>query len=238
MAKNENDFQFDYLSRRFSMPHRVTLVTAREGGPIRTIINGGSRHAMGRYASAKSGRGQPWKTTVERSRYMVCEIDPDIKDYLAFPHRLEFLVGRRKVTFWPSLRVEYRSGKIGIERLPNRRKNPKEDSEAVGYAKDVYARLGWSYVSLGVVDIEGGQDFANARNIELDKDVLISGLHISRAAEAIAAGGGTSTYAAVRGALGGGRVGQSILHGLIVRGHVALDIDKRIKATTPVWAPR
>jgi len=221
MSRND-DFQFDYLSRRFAMPHRAILVTAREGGPIRTIINGGSRHAMGRYSSAKSGRAQPWKTTVERSRYMVCEVDPDVRTYLAFPHRLDIRVGPKTVKFWPSLRIDYRSGKVGIERLPNRRTDPDEDSEAVEYAKDIYWRIGWSFVSRTVADIEGGKVFENARMIELDKDVLITPAHVSRAAEAIAAAGGVSTYAKVGEALGGGFPGRSLLHALIVHGHLAL----------------
>jgi len=235
---DDPNFVYDFISRRISMPYRATLVTARDGGPIRTIINGGSTHAMGRYHSGRTGRAQPWKTTVERSRYMVCEVDPDVRTYLAFPHRLDFAFGKKKFSFWPSLRVDFHSGKFQIERLPNRRSDPDEEPESLVHAKDIYRRLGWTFVSRTVADVEGGQDFANARKIELDNDVQICGQHVSTAAAAIAAGGGVSTYAAVSDALGGGRVGRAILHGLIVHGHLAFPLDKRLKADTPVWARR
>lgn len=217
--------------------HRATIVRSESGGPIRTIINGSSRHATGRYSSAKSGFAQPWESKVERSHFWRCEADPAISHYLAQPHRLEIPVGSQKLVYFPDAYVEFHDGRVEIREIKDVYEEERDPlyHDKINYAHDVYRGRGWSFVLLERVDIERQPGHRNARTIQADRHVKFTGFDLDRAFACIERDGYTAPFERVAEALGGELLGTAILHALIVHGHVGIDLDRRIDADAPVW---
>jgi hypothetical protein len=233
----DDDDVFEPLDIGVSLEHRATLVTARGGGPLRTIITGSKRYATGRYISAKTGRAHPWKFEGEPSRLMICEADANVAAYLAQPHRIDFLIGRKTVQFFPDLRIVYRSGKVVIEKIRSDAdvRLGRPDDPATDWARDVYSALGWELCVRDRAEIERGRALVNARIIEFDRFCVMTSIDVSRAFDAIDRSGGEATYGQLIEALGGMPRGQAVLHALIVRGEMAVDLDAILDADTPVW---
>lgn len=59
----------------------ATLVTTRDGSPLRTIITGRRRIPTGTYASRKAGRSLPYESMNERAFFMHSEVDTNVVDY-------------------------------------------------------------------------------------------------------------------------------------------------------------
>lgn len=74
----------------------ATLVTTRDGLPLRTIITGRRRITTGTYASRKAGRSLPYESMNERAFFMHSEVDTNVVDYRAQPFRFEFVIGGRR----------------------------------------------------------------------------------------------------------------------------------------------
>ena len=219
------------------MDRRATLVTAVGGGPLRTIITGLARHPTGRYSSAKTLRAQPWKSQAERSRMMLCEADPDIASYLAQPHRLDFEVGGKIVRFFPDLRIDRRNGDVAIEKIlsPSDVRRGRNFKPAIDWAVEIYRALGWTFSVRERSEIETGRAFRNAAAIQTDRHCSITPSDGLRAYDEIACRGGTAPYGALVEAIAPLPRGRAVLHALIVRGDLALDLDAILDADAPIW---
>lgn len=216
---------------------RAVIVDADDSGPIRTIINGRSRHATGRYSSAKSGRAQPWESKVERSHFWRCEANPQIASYLAQPHRLEIPVDGRTLVYFPDTIVHFHDGRTQIREIKDvydAEFDPDYDDK-LRFARDIYRGLGWDFVILERDQVEAQPGYRNARSIQFDRHVKFTGFDLDAAFGCIERDGRSAPFGLVVEALGGAERGRAILHALIVHGHVAIDLDKHIGADTPVW---
>lgn len=218
------------------LDRRATLVIAVGGGPLRTIITGGKRNPTGRFTSVKTLREHPWKNEAERSRMIVCEVDPDVSSFLAQPHRIDFEIGKKTVRFFPDLRIDRRDGTVAIEKIRSKtdQRRGRDFKPAIDWARDVYDALGWDLCVLDRSEIEAGRTFRNAVTIYLDKNCKTTPGDVVRAHDEIARRGGEAPYAALADAIGPPPRGQAVLHALIVGGALALDLDAILDADTPI----
>lgn len=217
--------------------HRATLVTVRRGGPIRTLIRGAARHPTGRYASAKAGRGQPWKSLDEEARIVVCEVDPSVRTYQVQPHRIDFLLPRKVMHFFADLRIDRWDGTVDIELSPSGRDVSK--GEVVDWAREVYDALGWRLRQRTAEDRRRSSVVeANSRLIDGDRFAVVPPGVLLAARRLIDAGGGQVPYgdliAGIGASVGSKPRGRAVLHAMVVHGHLALDLATPIRPRTPV----
>jgi hypothetical protein len=66
----------------------AVVVRRSEGLPIRDIVTGRKLRSVGEYVSLKSQIRQPWESSHERLAHCLDEVDPEIAQTLAQPHRL------------------------------------------------------------------------------------------------------------------------------------------------------
>jgi hypothetical protein len=99
----------------------------------------------------------------------------------------------------------------------------------------VYDALGWGFCVRARAEIERGRALINARIIEFDRFCVMTSIDVSRAYDAIDRRGGEAKYGQIIEALGGMPRGQAVLHALIVRGEMAIDLNAILDADTPVW---
>lgn len=86
------------------------ITSSADGGPIRRILNGRSRHPTGTYVSVKAGqRAMPWEShSCELSAMQLSEASTAVSSMLAQPHRLQLIVRGRKdaLCYFPDLKIE------------------------------------------------------------------------------------------------------------------------------------
>jgi len=205
----------------------ATLVTAVGGGPLRTLVTGGRRTHSGPYSSAKTNRSQPWKAPAEVARMMVCEVDSAVETYLAQPHRLDFRVESERLQFFPDLKIVYRSGATAVERIRSKAEVTRGlgESRAESLARHAYGLLGWEFRVLDPGKAEEGRAVGNARRIQLDRWTIVDARQMRRALDALDRAGGQTAFGVVVDAMGGDAAARAQLHALIIRAHVAIDLD-------------
>jgi hypothetical protein len=103
------------------------ILVADDGGPIRTIV--GTRPIMwtGEYYSAKTRRSQPWESPLEEDHFYRLEVDTDVVDYLAQPHRFEIVFDGRRYSYIPDAKVRFADGKTEIREIKQSKREVNRD---------------------------------------------------------------------------------------------------------------
>jgi hypothetical protein len=220
---------------------RVTarIVEDPRGGPIRRIINGRHHKPTGRYASTKARRSLPWEDIRELRYFYHCEADSRVLTYLAQPHRIEILVGRpRPLVYFPDIRRDLADGAVEIREV-KRLYDPESDPDydlKLGLAREVYRGLGWSFDIVEAATIEHPVTLRTVEEIQRNRDLRITAHHVFAALDVTRANGGAAPLAMVADALGGGLVGEALVHALVVRRYLSVDITKRLGPSALVAA--
>ena len=216
---------------------RATLVTARDGGPIRTLINGSAVHPTGVYRSSKARRPQPWKSLGELARFQVCEVDPSVRSYLAQPHRIDFHLPGKVVPFFADLRIERVDGTVDIELSPPSKTVPK--GEVIGWARAVYAALGWRFRQRTASERKASRLLEeNCLRFEGDRFTVVPPEALLASRTLVRTTNGQVSYRDLADHLGTvlGNVprGRAVVHAMIVQGHVEIDLNKPLRPGTPL----
>lgn len=235
--RNDPNLEYLRLDLGLALNRRATLVTAKDGGPIRTLINGSAKHPTGVYQSCKTRRSQPWKSLDELSRFQVCEVDVSVKAYLAQPHRIDFHLPEGNMSFFADLRIDRVDGTVEIELSMASRSVSK--GSAVTWAGEVYAALGWGFRQRSTVERQTqALAVANALKIEGDRFAVVPPDAVLAARQAILSAGGLMTYRDLTEHLGQVLTnrprGRAVVHAMIVHGQLCLDLDHPLRPITPL----
>ena len=225
------------LDLGLAMNRRATLVTARDGGPIRTIVNGSAVHPTGFYRSCKARRMQPWKSLGELARFQVCEIDGTVRSYLAQPHRIDVHLPEGDVVFFADLRIDRTDGTVDIELSPPSKSVSK--GEVVGWAREIYAALGWRFRQRSATERKSLEILeANALRIEGDRFAVVPPEAVLASRKLIQAAGGAVPYRGLTehlgAVLGNEPRGRAVVHAMIVHGHLDFDLQRPLRPMTPL----
>lgn len=158
----EHAIQFSTLAAR--------VVTADDGGPIRTITAVNYRRPTGRFPSRKALRTLPFDAMHERDLLWISEADPAVVSFLSQPHRLELNVrGRNKpLAYFPDVRRDMENG--GVEIIETKKRANEVDADPfyaqkIELARQVYEMLGWTFRVVAWPEIKRGATLSNARMI-------------------------------------------------------------------------
>lgn len=130
-----------------SLSATATLVTTRDGSPIRSIITGRRRVTTGSYTSRKAGRSLPYESMGERALFMESEVDTDVVDYRAQPFRFEFLGdGQKRIYIVDCVRL-LSDGSIEIVEVKHDAKGLRDPDYAAKLqaVKLICERIGWRF---------------------------------------------------------------------------------------------
>ena len=240
MTKRPFDDDYEHLGLHllpgfFGARIAVELATPPGGGPIRTLTERPAGRPMGRFQSAKCGFSLPWVDYVQRDRYWVCEASPDVATYMAQPHRLTFRLPKKDHLFFPDLRIEWRTGKVRIERLIPPRGASDKEWEAIDWARAIYERRGWEFAVLHHRDVVGSTVVKNSVEVASDAFTVLTARDLDRACAAMDRLGQAASYGAIIDAMGGPGLGRALVHALIMDGHIGLDLANPLRASSRVW---
>lgn len=92
-------------------------------------------------------------------------------------------------------------------------------------AKEVYARIGWSFFTIVLSrDLPSDEAWRAGHEIWLDRRTAVTSIDIARAAHVLTSTGGVAPYSHVAAALGTGPSGRTALAALHVRRVVSIDL--------------
>lgn len=137
----ENALSWEQLSAT------ATLVTTKDGSPLRTIITGRRRITTGTYASRKAGRSLPYESMNERAFFMHSEVDANVVDYRAQPFRFEFVMeGRRRAYIVDCIRL-LADGTIEIVEVKHdqRALQDPDYAEKLEAVRLICEQIGWRF---------------------------------------------------------------------------------------------
>jgi len=221
----------------------AVIVTATNGGPIRTITGRALLRPNGRFPSRKAWRVLPFEAMHERALMWICEADPSIKTFLSQPHRLEMNIGEaRPLVYFPDLMWESADGRIEIietkKTLSEVRRDPRYEMK-LELARWVYEREGWSYRVLDEKTIFAEPRWSNARAIVTDRHTVLSSRDKLRLIERLQQG--PITYGKAIATLSVSDspfdpVARAKLHAMFVRRQAHIDISQVIRISTAITA--
>lgn len=217
----------------------AVLWQTRSGGSIRTIITGRSFHPTGRRASYKNGRAYPWESPYEELLLRCCEAHPDVSGHVAQPHMLEvFRMEGESDQYYPDLRVDFADGSVAIVEVSSAADRRKAEPEYVAKlvrCRQVYEDLlAWRFEEISGEAINRDPAFRNLIRIERDKRTATCVADELRIFD-LATTRDPFTYAEACEALGGFPKGSKVVHALMVRGLVEIEVfEGTINVDTPV----
>lgn len=214
------------------------IVMDPHGRPLRTIIVNGGKRITGFYVSRKGGTAMPYESFTELNALHQCEVDTDVEDYCAQPHRLEFIVGGEPRRYTPDIACNLSDGTVEIREVKGAFSPELNLYEARRHeiARTVYESLGWRFRVVRAADIERPSiAFANRAVIQrhamaavpADREIAALSL-LARASTGIVSLGRLSEV------LGHGPLGVARACALMVRRRLAIDLDHRLGPNSPV----
>ncbi|MDH2386399.1 TnsA endonuclease N-terminal domain-containing protein [Bradyrhizobium sp. CER78] len=222
----------------------VRIVRARGGGPLRTVIQAVLKIPTGEFPSLKAGIALPWEGITERHFVWVCEADWNVRSFMTQPMRMEFHMSDGSILYYfPDVERDLADTAIEIIEIKKREAEARRDpyyEYKLRLARRVCALRGWRFRILTAEKyLAEGHRLANARLIRIDRFTTVSAEDYIRLGEAFRSTDGTLTWGEVVAALSRTNDewspnGLARLRALIVRRHVRVDIDRRIKQQTPV----
>jgi hypothetical protein len=214
------------------------IEVADDGGPIRTIV--GTRRMIwtGEYYSSKTRRSHPWESPLERDHFHRIEVDTDVVDYLAQPHRLMMTFDGRVYDYTPDVRVRFADGGTEIREIKKSKKEIERDpfyEIKLFLAGYLYEELGWSYRILDKADVrEPAITFANSREFQQDGPLTIRPDEIATVHELFSrAKRPELPLALIAEALGGWVRGLSLARAMMVHRIIRIPLDRIITRETP-----
>lgn len=214
----------------------ASLSVPEHGGAIRTILGAGRAHAVGVYASAKSGRLQPYDGLVERGLVHWCEADGHTVDYQTQPAVLRY----RTPTGWAAWVIDlWRQMDDGTREAIEVKRTPR-DLMKPGYAAKlacgaaVITSLGYRFRLMYRDEIRGTvHRRRNVARIQARRNVVLPEGAFDRI-ERLAVEG-TANLGMVRRAIhSDARIGMAGVHRLLASGRILADLDGYLCDATPV----
>lgn len=234
-------------ARRFERAQNLsdlaaTIVTATDGGSIRTISAISLRRPNGRFPSRKAMRTMPYDAMHERDLLWISEADPAVVTFLSQPHRLELNVrGRdRPLIYFPDVRRDMEDGTIEIVETKKSASEVTADpayEQKIALARQVYSMLGWRFRILDWPTIKHGPTLSNARMIAGSRHVRL-GTKDRMLVLFLLQNGPLPYCDLISGMSESGNpfdiVAREKLHASIVHRIARLDISRAIMPSTPV----
>jgi hypothetical protein len=232
------------MSKKRPKLEAVRIVRAKGGGPIRTVIQAVLKIPTGDFPSLKAGRPLPWEGIPERHFVWVCEVDWDVRTFMTQPLRMEFHMSDGSVIiYFPDVERLLAGGVIEIVEIKKKEDEARRDPEyafKLWLARQVCDVRGWKFRVLTAEKyLAEGHRLANARAIRMDRWTAISAEDYIRLGEAFRCTNdmtwGKAVAALSRTDDEWSPNGLARLRALIVRRHVRVDINLRIKQDTSVY---
>ena len=230
------------MSKHRSKLEAVRIVRARGGGPIRTLIQSVLQMPTGEFASLKAGRPLPWQG-VERKFIWISEVDWNVCTYMTQPMRVEFhMSDGTTLIYFPDMErllADATNEIVEIKRQEDEARRDLDYAHKLWLFRQVCALRGWQFRILSAEKyLSEGHRLANAQAIRMDRFAALTAEDYIRLGEA-ARHTNDLTWAGAVAALSRtddewSPNGLARLRALIVRRHVRVDINLRIKQSTPI----
>jgi hypothetical protein len=222
----------------------VRIVRARGGGPIRTVIQAVRKFPTGDFPSLKAGRPLPWEGIPERNFLWVCEVDWNVLSFMTQPMRMEFhMSDGRALIYFPDVERLLADTAIELVEIKKTEDEAGRDPDyafKIWLARQVCKVRGWQFrIFTAEKYLAEGHRLENARLIRMDRFTAISAEDYIRLGEAFRRTN-DMTWAKAVAALSRtddewSPNGLARLRALIVRRHVRVDLNLRIKQDTSVY---
>jgi hypothetical protein len=151
----------------------VRIVRARGGDPIRTVIRAVRKMPTGDFPSLKAGIALPWEGISERYYVWVCEVDWNVRSFLAQPMRMEFhMSDGRVLIYFPDVERLLADTAIEIVEIKKEDEARRDPDYAfkLWLARRVCEVRSWKFHILTAEKyLAEGHRLANARLIRIDR---------------------------------------------------------------------
>jgi hypothetical protein len=221
----------------------ASIIRARGGGPIRTILAATHGRPTGTFVSAKNGKTLPWDAIDERNCMWIWEADFRTRSYMAQPFRMEFwLNDSSKLVYFPDFEraVDDDVEIVEIKKTAEEARREPRYQFKLSLARKVCSARGWKFRVISAEDeIHKGSLLENARLVRMHRFTSISNEDYIRLGQAAAQRAGHLTWGEAVAVLSRrddawDPNGVARLCALIVRRHVRVDLSLSLNQTRAV----
>jgi hypothetical protein len=211
------------------------IVVARDGGPIRRIINGRHIVPTSLYPSFKGNRSLPTEADHEYGLLEHCDIDKAVVHCLSQPHRVEIPVPwqDQPLIYFPDAQRDLADGGREIFETSeddNRRLKDPHYTFKLDVVGELYDRIGWRFRRVKASEVFAGPLYANAHLMAAYAHASVSlGKHFALEA-AIGEAGGALPMMQAAAIVGS----EQLVYAMIVQRHVWCDLKRKVVYDTPI----
>jgi hypothetical protein len=232
------------MSKKRPRLEAVRIVRAKAGGPLRTIVASVRGVPTGFFVSRKARRALPWEARAERLFLWICEAQWDVRTFMAQALRMDFHMSDGTVlSYIVDVEIHLSDGGVEIVEVKKTQREMVRDpyyAFKIWLARQVCAVRGWKFRVVTLEDDLGpGHLLENASAIRMNRWTSLESEDFLRLAEVGRLHGDRLTWAGAVAALSRtddpwSPTGVARLHAMIVRRHVRVDIERRIRPDTAV----
>jgi hypothetical protein len=221
----------------------VRIVRAKNGGPIRTILQMTHGRPVGAFVSLKCGTTFPWDAIDERHFMWISEADFRVRSFLAQPFRMEFFLSdASKLVYFPDIEraVDNDIEICEIKKTAEEAKRTPFYSFKIGLARKVCAIKGWKFRIVSAEDeIHPGPLMDNVRLVRMNRFTMVTAEDYIRLGDAARQSAGRLTWGEAVATLSRRddpwcKDGRARLCALIVRRHVCVDLSIKLTQASTV----
>lgn len=211
------------------------IVVARDGGPIRRIINGRQIKPTDLYPSFKGGMALPAEAEHEVGLLEISDVDKAVVSCLTQPHRVEIPVPwqSKPLIYFPDMHRGLADSTVEIfETFSDDYPRLKDPHYAfkLDVVSELYSRIGWKFRRVKASDIFAQPLYGNAHLIIPWAYARLSPGKIFSLETAIKQAGGALPLSSAAEIVGS----KQLVYTLIVQRHVYCDLNKTIDEDTPI----
>jgi hypothetical protein len=211
------------------------IIVARDGGPIRRIINGRQIKPTDLYPSFKGGMALPTEAEHEVGLLEISDVDKAVVCCLTQPHRVEIPVPWQSapLIYFPDQRRDLADGTVEIidtysDDYP-RLKDPHYALK-LDIVQALYSRIGWKFRRIKASDIFAQPLYGNAHLMNTWAYARLSPGKIFSLETAIRQAGGALPLSSAAEIVGS----EQLVYTLMVQRHVYCDLKKKVDEDTPI----
>jgi hypothetical protein len=211
------------------------IVVARDGGPIRRIINGRRRNPTARYPSFKGGMGLPTETDHEDGLLEHCDIDKAVVRCLTQPHRVEIPVRWQSspLIYFPDNRRDLAEGTVEIIETyadDYRRLDDPHYTFKLDVVQELYSRIGWKFRRIAATEIFAEPLYGNAHLMATYAYARVSPGKRFSLESAIRQAGGSLPLSLAAEIVGS----EQLMYALIIQRQIYCDLKRKIDRDSPI----
>ena len=211
------------------------IVVARDGGPIRRIINGRQIKPTDLYPSFKGGMALPTEAEHEVGLLEISDVDKAVVCCLTQPHRVEIPVPWQSapLIYFPDIRRDLADGAVEIiDTYSDDYARVKDPHYALklDIVQELYSRIGWKFRRIKASEIFAQPLYGNAHLMNAWAYARLPPGKIFSLETAIRHDGGALPLASAAEILGN----KQLVYTLIVQSHAYCDLKKKLDEDTPI----